>query len=1109
MRTAQACLFVSLFSLLTACGNAEKKGALRILDVTPEGQVEALDAPVMVRFDKPVVAAGEVGKPVSKSPVTLSPSVPLSAHWSDRQTLVLTPTAPFAASTRYELVFGDALKKQLAETTSHTFIAGPLRVVRVLGVDVDAAPPELAFSLNFSAPVMPADVAANCVIAKPLAGDVSTLTTTDAAAPSTAVTLTAATKLTQGQSYELRCKGITGVGGNAPMPDGFTQAITVYPALALLGLEPQGGNPPPDELQLRIVTTTPIEPSQLGRFVKLTPSVEGLRDSWGRDHEEGAPAGQHRYVATVSLEAQTAYALSIDKGVVDVYGQKLGEGMKVSFKTADARPSIKMDTGVYALEKHARGYPLWTRNVSDLEIRCAHVPKDRVTAVVTSDASYEPWYSDGQPTELDWKPLKLNAKVSALSTGKAKNKWTLTEIDLTERCEGKAPGGTHGGLYLAELRSNQVFADLRARGGYGRYPYRVLANRTDLGVLLKVGPGSGLVWVSRLSNAAAAAGAQVSLYDTAGKKLFAGVTDAAGMLRVPGSAELIKRKKPLTEEDEADWGYGEQRVIAKVEHEDDFAVVDGSWQDGMQTWNFGVSSDTQGGRTRVRGFIQSDRGIYRPGETAHFKGLVREVALGQTPRVPAGQKVHVQVDDSRGNEILSKQLALSPFGGFALDVPLSEVAELGDWYVTAKIANQTFRESFSVEEIRPVSFEIKADPPKSMLLREKRKVGFTAAYLFGAPVASANVNYTVERRRRWLSFEGFESYSFDDSAASEDYYSWYGDYESNPEIVSQGDITADAKGRFNVELHDPDKKIDQPYDYLVAVNVSDETDQAVSKRVAVTAHSRSSYLGLQPEEWVQQAKKPFGLNVIAVDTEGRRIVANATLTLTRRTWDCSGWYTRGYRCERKDAQLSTQPLSIAASGSPRQVLTIAEPGEIVATIEGQDAQGRKLRAAASLWVIGEGEVVWGGDSSTRMQLIANKAEYAPGETAMLVARANVGGSKLLVTTEREGVRDAFIVEPKTSGEGIAIPITAAHAPNMFVTIARIRGRTGEKPEQGPEFQFGMIELKVSSADKRLNVAVHTEKEDYRPGERVRGTLRAAQACGPRSRCRSPTKACCS
>jgi len=226
MQIARACLFISLFAALAAgCGTDDKPSQLKVLDVTPDSSVEALDSKIVVRFDRPAVPAEQVGKPVASSPVTLSPSVGLTAHWSDRQTLVLTPSAPLAASTRYALVFGGALKTQLgaaAEEQEHTFVAGPVRITAVRGMDTEAAPPEPTFSLAFSVPVKPADVAAKCTIARPLANEAWPLKTSDPDAPSTQVALSVTERLTQGVQYELRCSGITGVGGNAPMPDGFT-----------------------------------------------------------------------------------------------------------------------------------------------------------------------------------------------------------------------------------------------------------------------------------------------------------------------------------------------------------------------------------------------------------------------------------------------------------------------------------------------------------------------------------------------------------------------------------------------------------------------------------------------------------------------------------------------------------------------------------------------------------------------------------------------------------------------------------------------------------------------------------------------------------------------
>lgn len=48
-----------------------------------------------------------------------------------------------------------------------------------------------------------------------------------------------------------------------------------------------------------------------------------------------------------------------------------------------------------------------------------------------------------------------------------------------------------------------------------------------------------------------------------------------------------------------------------------------------------MREDRSGGASKIRGFLQSDRGLYRPGEVVHFKGIAREVAQGRPPRVPA------------------------------------------------------------------------------------------------------------------------------------------------------------------------------------------------------------------------------------------------------------------------------------------------------------------------------------------------------------------------------------------------------------------------------------------------------------------------------------------
>ena len=63
-----------------------------------------------------------------------------------------------------------------------------------------------------------------------------------------------------------------------------------------------------------------------------------------------------------------------------------------------------------------------------------------------------------------------------------------------------------------------------------------------------------------------------------------------------------------------------------------------------------------------RGYVFTDRGVYRPGEKVSFKGIVREYQDGAI--VPPGQgKYRFVITSPKGEEIYAKEVTLSEFGG--------------------------------------------------------------------------------------------------------------------------------------------------------------------------------------------------------------------------------------------------------------------------------------------------------------------------------------------------------------------------------------------------------------------------------------------------------------
>ena len=692
-----------------------------------------------------------------------------------------------------------------------------------------------------------------------------------------------------------------------------------------------------------------------------------------------------------------------------------------------------------------------------MDVECAAVDRKAIVSLLTSSMNYDPWYDAGKD-RVEWKKLGLHPKSVEVKTHGEKNKWALTQLALPAQC-----GTAKSGLYLAEVRSKEV-----PDGDSNHTRRRVLANVTNLGLLLKAGSASGVVWVVGISDGKPVAGASIEVFDTAGVSVFHGASDASGLLRIPGTSVLLKKKDvAASKEADEDWEGGgrDRRLIVVAEKEGDLAVVDGNWQNGIQVWNFGVQADAGSGDGGMRGFIQSDRGIYRPGETVHVKGLIRAIELGKPPRVPGG-KVAVTIEDARENVVLTQSLALSKFGGFWFDLPVSTEASVGDWHIVATVEGQTFRESFSVQEFRKAEVEIRAAGIATEV-PAARKLGWKleADYLFGAPVVGAPVTWTVQSRTHALVFPRFPEFVFGDYA---DFTSWWERHTDNLELVSDGETTTDKHGvlRFRSEQ---DKAPDQPTDYVATVKVKDETGQTTSKQVVVAMHPSDFYIGLHTEEWVQAVAMPFAVNLVALRPDGKQVDATVKLSwITRHTSCPPGGGSYGYSdCKSTTDTVFSRDVKLSASGVVTERIRPETPGEFEVRVEGTDAKGHTVKAASSVYVIGKGEAFWSGDESDRVSLIASKQTYQPGETAKIVARTNMPGATALVTLERNGVMDAYVSKLGGSGEGFSIPIKAEHAPNVFASVALVRGRTGAGDKLRPRFKMGVVDLQVSSEAQRL------------------------------------------
>jgi hypothetical protein len=156
------------------------------------------------------------------------------------------------------------------------------------------------------------------------------------------------------------------------------------------------------------------------------------------------------------------------------------------------------------------------------------------------------------------------------------------------------------------------------------------------------------------------------------------------------------------------------------------------------------------------------------------------------------------------------------------------------------------------------------------------------------------------------------------------------------------------------------------------------------------------------------------------------------------------------------------------------------------------------------WVVGNDWVPWNDDSKFKMDVVPDKTRYSVGDTATVLFASPFTNAEAWITVEREGIIDQRRLRLTSGTTTLRLPITEAYAPNAFVSIIVVRGRSAppaapDDPGR-PTLRVGYAELRVTPEVKRLKVEVQALQPEYRPGDtaRIRLQVRDARGVGRRA-----------
>lgn len=253
-------------------------------------------------------------------------------------------------------------------------------------------------------------------------------------------------------------------------------------------------------------------------------------------------------------------------------------------------------------------------------------------------------------------------------------------------------------------------------------------------------------------------------------------------------------------------------------------------------------------------FFFLDRGIYRPGQTVYYKGIMISTD-GKTNEIMPKTATTVTFYDVNQQKIADVNLVTNEYGTFTG----SFTAPAGVLNGQMSISNTSGSVYFSVEEYKRPKFEVSFAPVEgNYRLNEKISVKGIAQAYSGAKIDGAAVKYRVVRN---ASFPYW-------------WYWWKGYYPQSDEMeITHGITTSNDTGAFFIDfkaIPDPSipKSYQPTYSYTVYADVTDINGETHSNETSISAAYTALTLNVEiPERLDKSTRRGFAISTTNLSGE--------------------------------------------------------------------------------------------------------------------------------------------------------------------------------------------------------------------------------------------------
>jgi hypothetical protein len=493
----------------------------------------------------------------------------------------------------------------------------------------------------------------------------------------------------------------------------------------------------------------------------------------------------------------------------------------------------------------------------------------------------------------------------------------------------------------------------------------------------------------------------------------------------------------------------------------------------------------------LRWYVFDDRKMYRPKEEVSIKGWVRNVTSGKFGDVGAPNDGPIGVSyilrDSRNNEIAKGETQLNALGGFDFKLKLPDNMNLGYATVqltgTGNISGYNYGHQFQVQEFRRPEFEVSAmtDSPGPHLVGGSANVSISATYYAGGALSNADTNWIV--RATPTNYTPPNRWDFTFGKWVPWWRSYYGG-ENYGAITQTFKGVTGPDGKHRLKLDFDAVNPPRPYSIVAEGNVTDVNRQQWSSSTSLLVHPSEVYVGIRASRTFVQKGNPMMIEAIVTDIDGKALAdRDVKIKAILKDWnfDKGSW---------KEEVVDEQECNLKSTSDVIKCEMIAKAGgtyTITATV--MDDRERKNESEITVWVAGGKTPPKRNVEQEETQLIPDKKEYAPGDTAEILVQSPFVPAEGTLTLRREGLIETRRFRMNEPSYTLKIPIEEKYLPNIYAQVDLVgasprtddSGQVNDKLPKRPAFASGSLNLPVSIASRRLSVKAEPESKTLEPG----------------------------